>query len=109
MTTTSKEVLTIVKNLYKYEKNLSGLIQRLRPKICPFDRLLQYVPEGSKVLDVGCGSRLLAGLMVCTGRASFVYGFDSSKKAIDVAIRMREHLPIKGLFINKVYEFCETV
>jgi 2-polyprenyl-3-methyl-5-hydroxy-6-metoxy-1,4-benzoquinol methylase len=91
--TTPQEVLTIVNDLYRHEKSLSGLIQRLRPKICPFDKLLPYIPDNSTVLDVGCGSGLWAGLMVRTGRATFVHGFDSSKKAIDVAIRMREHLP----------------
>jgi 2-polyprenyl-3-methyl-5-hydroxy-6-metoxy-1,4-benzoquinol methylase len=86
-------VTSIVNELYRYEKNVSGLIQRLRPKICPFNELLPLIPAGSRVLDVGCGSGLWAGLMIQTDRASFVHGFDASQKAIAVAKRMRECLP----------------
>ena len=90
---TKKTVREIVDSLYRDEKNLSGFIQRLRPRICPFDVLLSLVPHGSRVLDIGCGSGLWAGLLIQTGQASFVHGFDASQKAIDVAQRMRERLP----------------
>ena len=90
--TTKTDVLEAVNSLYRDERNLSGFIQRLRPRICPFEALLPLVPQGSRVLDIGCGSGLWAGLLVQTGRASFVHGFDASQKAIDVAQRMRERL-----------------
>lgn len=85
-------VSEIIDELYREERNLSGRIQRLRPKICPFNELLPLIPENSRVLDVGCGSGLWAGLLVKTGRASSVYGFDASEKAIAVAKRMRDRL-----------------
>ena len=92
--TTKETVRKIVDSLYRDEKNLSGFIQRLRPRICPFDALLPLVPHGSRrVLDIGCGSGLWAGLLIQTGQASFVHGFDASQKAIGVAQRMRERLP----------------
>ena len=91
--TNNTEVFEIINAMYRDEKNLSGFIQRLRPRICPFEVLLPLVPQGSRVLDIGCGSGLMAGLLVQTEQASFVHGFDASRKAIDVAQRMRERLP----------------
>jgi SAM-dependent methyltransferase len=70
-----KLICEIVRGLYRDEKNTSGLIQRLRPHIAPFQQLLPLVPANSRVLDVGCGSGLWAGLMVVTGQATFVHGF----------------------------------
>ena len=99
--TAKKEVLDIVDSLYRDEKNLSGVIQRLRPRICPFSTLLPLFPRGSRVLDVGCGSGLWAGLLIATDRAVFVHGFDASKKAIDIARRMQSRLPTEQQ--NKLY------
>jgi protein-L-isoaspartate O-methyltransferase len=52
-------------------------MQRLRPHIAPFHTLLPLVPKGSRVLDIGGGSGLWAGLLVQTGQADFVYSFDA--------------------------------
>ena len=91
--TTLHETLKIVQDLYADEKNVSGWIQRQRPKICPFHELLPLVPVHSRVLDIGCGSGLWAGLLVVSNQAAFVHGFDASAKAIDVARRMQNRLP----------------
>jgi 2-polyprenyl-3-methyl-5-hydroxy-6-metoxy-1,4-benzoquinol methylase len=87
------ETLKTVQTLYADERGISGWIQRQRPKICPFHELLPLVPAGARVLDVGCGSGLWAGLLAVTHRAASVYGFDTSQKAIDVARRMQSRLP----------------
>jgi SAM-dependent methyltransferase len=60
----------------------------LRPYISPFDRLIQYVPEDSRVLDVGCGAGLFLGLLAATGRRLHGVGFDSSASAILAADSM---------------------
>ena len=31
-------------------------LQKYRPYICPFEALIEEVPEGASVLDIGCGS-----------------------------------------------------
>ena len=90
---TFNETLAIVQNLYADEPGVSGWIQRQRPKICPFHELLPLVPVHSRVLDVGCGSGLWAGLLAATNHAAYVHGFDASQKAIDVALRMQSRLP----------------
>jgi 2-polyprenyl-3-methyl-5-hydroxy-6-metoxy-1,4-benzoquinol methylase len=65
-----------------------SLLQRFRPYICPFEELLPIVPEGSRVLDVGCGGGLFLGLLSAEGRIRSGLGFDSSSSAISVAQRM---------------------
>jgi 2-polyprenyl-3-methyl-5-hydroxy-6-metoxy-1,4-benzoquinol methylase len=90
---TRAEIIQFVNCLYRNEKNLGGLMQRLRPYIAPFHRLLPLTPKGSRVLDVGCGSGLWPGLLVAAGQAEFCYGFDSSRKAIALAQRMRNDMP----------------
>ena len=90
---TFNETLKIVRNLYIDEPGICGWIQRQRPKICPFHEFFPLVPIGSRVLDVGCGSGLWAGLLTVTNRTAFVHGFDASQKAIDVARRMQNRLP----------------
>jgi 2-polyprenyl-3-methyl-5-hydroxy-6-metoxy-1,4-benzoquinol methylase len=63
--------------------------QRYRPFICPFEELLPIVPEGSSILDVGCGGGLFLGLLAAGGRIRSGLGFDSAAPAIAVAQRMR--------------------
>jgi SAM-dependent methyltransferase len=87
------EVIAVVNELYRTERSLDGLRQRLRPRIAPFHRLLPLVPPDSTVLDIGCGAGLWSGLLAVAGQASFVHGVDTSGAAVEVARRMREHLP----------------
>lgn len=68
-------------------------MQTLRPFICPFGPLLRLVPEGSRVLDVGCGSGLFLGLLASEGRISSGRGFDASGSALRLASTMTSNLP----------------
>jgi SAM-dependent methyltransferase len=65
----------------------------LRPHLAPFDELLGVVPEGARVLDVGCGSGLFLALLAWRGPIGPSVGFDASKQAIAVANEMRAGLP----------------
>jgi SAM-dependent methyltransferase len=67
-------------------------IQSLRPYICPFDELLPYVPEGSSILDIGCGSGLFLGLLAAAGACIDGLGVDIGEAAICRAQRMAERL-----------------
>lgn len=63
-----------------------------RPYICPFERLIEQVPVGATVLDVGCGAGMFLGLLAATGRRPRGFGFDSSSGAIRAALAMRGRL-----------------
>jgi 2-polyprenyl-3-methyl-5-hydroxy-6-metoxy-1,4-benzoquinol methylase len=64
----------------------------LRPFICPFDRLLELVPDGASVLDVGCGCGLFLGLLSASGKQPRGFGVDVSAEAIPTAQTMARRL-----------------
>ena len=63
-------------------------LQKYRPYICPFEALIEEVPEGASVLDIGCGGGLFLGLVDAAGLRPEGTGFDVSRPAIDLAQRM---------------------
>lgn len=67
------------------------VIQPLRVRICPVEMLLDAVPDGATVFDIGCGAGLLAGLLA--PRVATVVGVDAAPSAIASAERMRGQLP----------------
>ena len=74
--------------LYPDGPLLFRLLQQYRPFICPFEALIVEVPEGSKILDIGCGGGLLLGLLGASGLRPNGTGFDVSRPAIALAQRM---------------------
>jgi 2-polyprenyl-3-methyl-5-hydroxy-6-metoxy-1,4-benzoquinol methylase len=75
-------------DLFRVAPPLTRAFQRYRPQICPFDAVIESVPKGSRVLDVGCGVGLLLALLARRGRACASIGFDSSERAIELANAM---------------------
>lgn len=64
------------------------VLQHYRPRICPFGEIIQDIPNGSSVLDIGCGSGLLLGLLAYFGRLGSGIGIDNSRSAIAHAQNM---------------------
>ncbi|AQH02986.1 hypothetical protein A9R05_29375 [Burkholderia sp. KK1] len=48
----------------------------LRPYVCPYDKLLQFIPDGADVLDVGCGAGSLLALLAATKKIRRGVGCD---------------------------------
>ncbi len=67
--------------------------QRLRPYICPFHILVDYIPPNANILDVGCGAGLFILLLERLGRISSAIGFDSDPAAIGAAQAIARTLP----------------
>lgn len=78
--------------LYRGSGGAARVVQTLRPYICPFGDLLENVPGGANVLDVGCGAGLLLGLLADLGRIREGYGFDANRKAVTSAQMMIRNL-----------------
>lgn len=87
MPTTANEVAGILDRAYGHCRGGRRLLVHYRPYICPFEEILQRIPIGSEVLDVGCGVGLMGVLASATGRARRVVGFDTSSRAIEVGRR----------------------
>lgn len=71
--------------LYRGQRGLKVALQILRPRICPFDAMIRALPEGSDVLDVGCGAGLFLGLAARSGKLRYGVGFDSDARALAIA------------------------
>ena len=56
-----------------------------RPQICPFHVLMEHVPQGSRVLDIGCGAGLWLLLLSRTGRIAGGTGVELAQAKIDIA------------------------
>ncbi len=56
--------------------------------ICPFEYLTPHVPDGSRVLDVGCGAGLFLAYLAQDAKQIDALGFDASAPAIASAREM---------------------
>jgi SAM-dependent methyltransferase len=79
--------------LYTEGSPVMRAMQHYRPYISPFGPLVEAVPQGSRVLDIGCGGGLFLGLLASTGRIRQGLGIDTSAPAIAVAQTMCQRLP----------------
>jgi 2-polyprenyl-3-methyl-5-hydroxy-6-metoxy-1,4-benzoquinol methylase len=84
------------RGLYRSGPLLMRKLQHWRPYICPFEALIEYVPQGVTVLDAGCGGGLFLGLLAACGKRIDGYGFDISPVAIRVAREMAAELSELG-------------
>ena len=87
-------ILDLSRDIYSPNRlSSTAILARLRPHICPFEPLVDAVPQGSSILDVGCGSGLFVALLARLGFIRAGHGIDSNRKAIAVAKQIRENLP----------------
>jgi 2-polyprenyl-3-methyl-5-hydroxy-6-metoxy-1,4-benzoquinol methylase len=82
----------IAKDLYTDGPWLMRKMMHFRIRICPYERLIAEIPAGCSVLDIGCGGGLLLALLAGCERLGSGVGFDSSRPAIETAMRMQDKL-----------------
>ncbi len=75
----------IARQMYVGGSFLGGFIQHHRHRIAPVAKLVDVVPTGSDVLDIGCGGGLLLICLASAGRIQSAHGIDSSSDAIETA------------------------
>jgi 2-polyprenyl-3-methyl-5-hydroxy-6-metoxy-1,4-benzoquinol methylase len=83
----------IAREIYIEGPWATRVLQHWRPYVCPFDLVIEEVPDGSFILDVGCGGGLLLGALASIARIRGGIGFDFSADGIRVAQAMRKSLP----------------
>ena len=87
------DIATIARELFAGVEGAIKHKQQLRPYICPFHILVDHVPAGASILDVGCGAGLFILLLARMGRLRSAFGFDSDAPAIDAANTIAAGLP----------------
>ena len=93
---TAAQLAKLSKAMYQDGPLLLRTLQHWRPYICPFENLLGHVPEGSRVLDIGCGSGLLLGLTAGVGVQFEGVGFNVSRQGIELATRMSRSASVRA-------------
>lgn len=66
---------------------LNGLRAKLRKVVCPMDEVCNYVPLGSSVFDLGCGTGAMLLELIDTREARAVGGCEVSLSLLDTARR----------------------
>ena len=77
----------------RLSKNLSfkeKFIMTYRPYICPFHKLIDFVPENSKILDVGCGSGLWLYLLWELKLISQGLGIEIDENKVKTALSLKK-------------------
>ncbi len=72
-------------------------MQAWRPSICPFERVLPWIPQGATVLDIGCGAGLVLGLLARSARITGAVGVDADASALVRATHMATRVPGSAL------------
>ncbi len=76
--------------LYRDASPFSRFLISARPAICPMQPLLNAVPDGSSVLDIGCGNGLLLAWLALNNKIFMGLGCDVSLQALEGAKSMAQ-------------------
>lgn len=82
------------------------LLGALRPYVCPFDKLLQFVRDGAEVLDVGCGAGSFLTLLAATKKIRRGVGCDVMAAPLASARAAAARLGAQGILS---FEHVESV
>jgi 2-polyprenyl-3-methyl-5-hydroxy-6-metoxy-1,4-benzoquinol methylase len=83
----------LAREIYADVPGTIGHKQSLRPYICPFHVIADFVPRGARILDVGCGAGLFIALLARLGKIDSAVGFDADGSAILAAQRVTAKFP----------------
>lgn len=90
----TRDLRALSRRIYVRGPRLIRTLQHWRPSICPFPALLEQVPPGASVLDVGCGGGLLLAFIGAARAPRRLVGFDSSEAAIALAVENIDRFPV---------------
>ena len=93
---TASDCVEAARQLYNKAPTVSRLLMTYRPYICPFETLIPLVPQGARLLDIGCGGGLMLSLLAASGRIRSGQGFDTNAGMIDLARKtaQQHNLPL---------------
>jgi 2-polyprenyl-3-methyl-5-hydroxy-6-metoxy-1,4-benzoquinol methylase len=96
---------------YPYYRD-AGIFHRTlaksRPYICPFGPLVDWVHQGSRVFDIGCGTGLWLIMLNALHRIASGVGCDANGKSLEVATRAAELLNCDSRGKTVALSFTQT-
>ena len=102
------DIGSLASDIYSDGPLISRFLHNFRWRIAPINRLVDAIPFGSDVLDVGCGRGLLLNCAARAGRIRKAHGFDSSRSAIELATGAAARLEASGIAPVPTFE-CRSV
>lgn len=82
----TKELISFLKNSDRISlKAFDRLKQVYRPMICPFDTLLNLIPEGEHIVEIGCGIGTFLFLLNEYRRPASLAGLETDHASIETA------------------------
>ena len=72
-------------------------LRAVRPYVCPFDKLLQFVRDGADVLDVGCGAGSLLALLAAMKKIRRGVGCDVTAAPLESARAAAQRLGAENI------------
>jgi 2-polyprenyl-3-methyl-5-hydroxy-6-metoxy-1,4-benzoquinol methylase len=85
----------------RFDGFFNRLLIRLRPLICPFEDLLDAVPSGMEVFDIGCGSGFWLYLIWLYRKPKRLLGVDPSRGKILAAKKAFSSIGLPTTFITQ--------
>jgi 2-polyprenyl-3-methyl-5-hydroxy-6-metoxy-1,4-benzoquinol methylase len=95
-----EDLSLLSRRLYVEGPYLLRMMMHYRIVICPFERLIPHVSPNASVLDIGCGAGLFLALLAGSVPGITGVGFDSSRLAIETAMRMAVQVELAKLQVN---------
>jgi len=86
--------------LYRVASPIQRSPAALRPYICPVAPLINSVPAGATVMDIGCGNGLTLALMTRLRIITHGVGIERSPRALETARKISEHANLRLTFVE---------
>lgn len=66
-----------------YADLMIDLYYEIRKRICPFDKIAEYIPENKNILDIGCGRGIIYKYFLSNKKYISYTGIDNNLKKIN--------------------------
>jgi len=98
-----------VSQYYEDSALLDRVLVRLRPYICPFMSIIQWVPASSTVLDIGCGRGQWLLTLAASGRMVKGTGCDIDHHSLEIGKKAAEHYAQSGGTAQINFQYTATM
>lgn len=108
----TRKIPDVAFNVSQYYKNnalADQLLVRLRPYICPFAPIVEWVPAGSSVLDIGCGGGLWLLTLAVSGKMEKGIGYDINPHALEKGKKAAENYVQSGGTADISFQYAATM